>query len=132
VTKENLIGVYMNMNRKLKQIVMSAGGVILTSTNALAAQAQSGSSYLSSTISGLDPSIQPFAQLVADNIVLIFNFVIVCGILGYGAWAAIQKRQGHTSQAADARASAWDVLKVGVAALVMVNIFIALSGKFGI
>jgi hypothetical protein len=106
-------------------------GAIALSMVSGTAFAGAGATFMSSVVGSLDPAIQPYAKIIADNIVLVFNLVIVCGILGYGALSAIQKKQGHTSQAADSKATAWDVFKKGAITLILFNVFVALVGRFG-
>lgn len=91
-------------------------------------------SFLDNQVNKMNPAIRPFAQVVADNIVLIFNFIGAAAILGFGLWAAIEKKRGHTQQAAEAKHSATSVAMTLIWALILFNIFVALckSSTFGI
>lgn len=93
-----------------------------------------GESFLDAQVNNMNPAIQPYARVVADNLVLCFNFIGAAAILGFGLWGVIEKRRGHTQQAAEAKHSATDVVIGLIWALVLFNIFVALckSSTFGI
>lgn len=108
--------------------------VVDTDTEEASDEDNNGDSFLDEQVNKMDPVVRPYARVIADNIVLFFNFIGAAAILGFGLWSTIEKRRGHTQQAADAKHSATDVAIRLIWALILFNIFVALcrSSTFGI
>lgn len=117
-----------------KELVIKEGNGNVKDDSTKETTSENGDSFLDEQVNKMDPAIQPFARIVANNLTLIFNFVGGAAILGFGLWAAIEKKRGHTQQAAEAKHTAVDVTKTLLIALVLFNIFVALckSSTFGI
>ena len=105
-----------------------------TDTEDASEEDDSGDSFLDRQVNKMDPVVRPYAQVIADNLVLFFNFIGAAAILAFGLWATFEKKRGHTQQAADAKHSATDVTLKLIWALILFNIFVALcqSSTFGI
>jgi hypothetical protein len=110
--------------KKLKQLVLGAGGFILTASNAFAKVDLLDTSNLS-------PAIQPFANLLADNIVNIFFIAIGAGILLFAGLSLYEKNQGHGQQASNYKTASKDCFWTGVFALIMYYAFSEFAGMFG-
>jgi hypothetical protein len=123
--------------KKLKQlqtrIVLGAGSLLLTAGDALA-KVESSGNVIDQAVNGMDPAIQPYARLVADNIVFLFVFLGGASLLYYGALSAAEKKKGHSQQAADYKKNTIEAFKQLGIALVLFGIFSAVvkSNSFGL
>jgi hypothetical protein len=116
-----------------RKALLSAVGLTLSASNALAATASSTSTDLmDSAVNSLDPSVQPWAQTAVTLIRAGFVLCVSAGILYYGGLYFLQKKQGHTTQASESRTTALNVFFVGVGAVILYNIFsVFVAGKIG-
>jgi uncharacterized membrane protein len=110
--------------KKLKQLVMGAGSFILTASTAFAKVDLLDTSNLS-------PAIQPFANLVADNIVSLYFMAIGAGILIFAGLSLYERNRGHSQQASNHKNSSIDCFWTGVISLVLYYAFSVLAGTFG-
>jgi cell division protein FtsW (lipid II flippase) len=115
---------------KITKLLGGAVASLMTASTALGADGSSG--FLDTMTNGLDPAIRPLAKLVVDNIPLIFNIVIIGGMMVYAALSVVQRKQGHTQQASEHKVSAQQVFWTGLTTLILVNLWIAASGRFGV
>ena len=75
----------------------------------------------------------PWVQTAVTLIRAGFLLAIGGGILYYGGLYFLQKKQGHTTQASEARTTALHVFLCGVGAVILYNIFaVFVVGKIGI
>jgi hypothetical protein len=115
------------MKLNTKRTILSTAGLMLTASNALAK-----GDLMDTAVNSLDPSIQPWASMAVTLIRAGFLLAVGGGILYYGGLYFLQKKQGHTTQASEARTSALHVFLMGVGAVILYNIFaVFVSGKIG-
>ena len=120
------------MKLTTKRAILAAGGLLLSAGNALADTASTSSDLMDSAVNSLDPSVQPWAKTAVNLIRAGFLLAVGGGILYYGGLYFLQKKQGHTTQASEARTTALHVFVVGVGAVILYNIFaVFVVGKIG-
>ena len=120
------------MKSAIKKMVLSVGGVLMTASNALAAEFESTGSFLSDTANKLDSMLLPFGEYLASNVPLIFKIVIGSAILLFAVLAVIYKKRGRSGEAAEHRASAWDVFTTGIIAIFLYSFFTGVCKLFGV
>jgi hypothetical protein len=122
-----------NVKLNTKRVLLSAAGLMLSAGNALAKTTDSGSTdMMDKAVNSLDPSVQPWAAIAVTLIRAGFVLAVGGGMLYYGGLYFLQKKQGHTTQASEARTSALNVFLMGVAAVILYNIFaVFVAGKIG-
>lgn len=121
---------------KIKNILFIIGMILLLAGNASAGNVSegAGASLLDTQVNNMDPSIQPYARFVSDNIVSIFIFIGGVSLLYYGAMSAAEKKKGHSQQAADHKNNTIEAAKQLGIALILFGIFAAIvkSPTFGL
>lgn len=120
------------MKSTLTKLVLSVGGVLMTASNALAAEFNSNGSFLSDTASKLDSMLLPFGEYLASNVPLIFKIVMGAAILLFAVLATIYKKKGRSGEAAEHRASAWDVFTTAIVAIILYSLFSGACNTFGV
>jgi hypothetical protein len=122
------------MKLNTKRTILSAAGLMLSAGNALAEATKTASNDLmDKAVDSLDPSIQPWASMAVTLIRAGFLLAVGGGILYHGGLYFLQKKQGHTQQASDARTSALHVFIMGVGAVILYNIFaVFVAGRIGV
>lgn len=114
------------MNLNTKRVILSSVGLMLSVKDAL------GADMMDTAVDSLDPSIKPWASMAVTLIRALFLLAVGGGILYYGGLYFLQKKQGHTQQASEARTTALHVFLMGVGAVILYNIFsVFVSGRLG-
>jgi hypothetical protein len=105
-----------------------------TAGNALAeATTTKSTDLMDSAVNSLDLSVQPWARIAVTIIRAGFLLAVGGGILYYGGLYFLQKKQGHTTQASEAKTTALHVFMMGVGAVILYNIFsVFVSGRIGV
>lgn len=95
--------------------------------NAIADDNTTRESFLQTQVNNMDPVIQPYAQIVADNIVAIFLFGGAVFLLYDGLMASRKKKKGKTTEAAEYKNDTIETAKQLGLALVLFGIFVAVA-----
>jgi len=117
---------------KLRKILLTTGAVLMTASNALAAEFENSGNFLSNAAAGLDSTLQPFGEVVASNIPLIFKLIMGAAILLFAVLATVYKNRGRSGQAAEYRAGAWDVFTTAIIAVCLFSVFSGVCKMFGV
>jgi hypothetical protein len=84
-----------------------------------------GESFLQTQVDSMDPVIQPYAQLVADNIVSIFLFSGAVFLLYDGIMTSMKRKKGRTTEAAEHKNDTIETAKQLGLALILFGVFVA-------
>lgn len=120
------------MKSRLNRIVLSAGGILMTASNALAADFNNSGSFLSNTAGKLDSILQPFGVFLAANVPLAFKLVVGSAILIFAVLALIYKKRGNSAGSSEHKLNAWDAFTTGLIAIVLYSIFSGICNTFGV
>jgi hypothetical protein len=120
------------MKSTLNKLVLSVGGVLMTASNALAAEFENTGGFLSDTAEKLDPLLQSFGQFLAENVPLAFKIIVGSAILGYAVSALIHKKKGNSAGSSEHKINAWDAFTTGLIAIILFSVFSGICKSFGV
>jgi len=100
-------------------------GIVLTNTAMAADDHETGKSFLQNQVDNMDPAIQPYGQLVADNIVAIFLFCGGVFLLIDSVMSSYKRKQGKTTEAAWYKNDTVETAKQLGLGIILFGIFVA-------
>jgi uncharacterized membrane-anchored protein len=106
-----------------KRVLLTLGGVLLSARNALAED------MMDKAVNSLDPSVQPWAGMAVTLIRAVYIIGVGGGVMYYAGTYYLQRKQGHTTQASDAKTMFLEVAGIGIGAFILYSIFSAFVGS---
>jgi len=107
------------MKLTTKRAILSAAGLMLSARNALAED------MMDKAVNSLDPSIKPWAGMLVTLIRAAYIIGVGGGVFYYAATYYLQRKQGHTTQASEAKTMFLEVGGIGIGAFILYSIFSA-------
>jgi heme/copper-type cytochrome/quinol oxidase subunit 2 len=101
------------MKTNTKRAILSAAGLMLSARNALAED------MMDKAVKSLDPSVQPWAGMAVTLLRAVYIIGVGGGVMYYAGTYYLQRKQGHTTQASEAKTMFLEVAGIGIGAFIL-------------
>jgi len=107
------------MKLNAKRALLTLSGVLLSARNVLAED------MMDKAVNSLDPSVQTWAGMAVTLIRAVYIIGVGGGVMYYAGTYYLQRKQGHTTQASEAKTMFLEVAGIGIGAFILYSIFSA-------
>lgn len=107
------------MRQTIKRVILLLSGALALMKDGLAED------MMDKAVNSLDPSIQGWAKMLVTIIRAAYIIGVGGGVMYYAATYYLQRKQGHTTQASEAKTMFLEVGGIGIGAFILYSIFSA-------